>query len=47
MSKEQGPLPKCITKVQALEETVLTLYHPVIHDYFQLFSVNIEYTIAQ
>ena len=30
----------------ALEETVLTLFHPVVHSYFQLVGVTIEDTIA-
>ena len=33
-----------VTKDQALEETVLTLFHPVIHGYFQLVGVTIEDT---
>ena len=35
-----------ITKDRALEETVLTLFHPVVHACFQLVSVTIEGTIA-
>ena len=35
-----------ITKDQALEETVLTLFHPVVHGCFELVSVTIEDTIA-
>ena len=35
-----------VTKDQALEETVLTLFHPMVHGYFQLVGVTIEDTIA-
>ena len=35
-----------VTKDQALEEMVLTLFHPVVHGYFQLVGVTIEGTIA-
>ena len=35
-----------VTKDQALEETVLTLFHRVIHGCFQPVSVTIEDTIA-
>ena len=35
-----------VTKDQALEETVLTLFHPVVHGSFQLIGVAIEDTIA-
>ena len=35
-----------VTKDQALEETVLTLFHSVVQDYFQLVTVTIEDTIA-
>ena len=31
-----------VTKDQLLEETVLTLLHPVVHGYFQPVYVNIE-----
>ena len=31
-----------VTKDQALEETVLTLFHPVVHGCFQLVSVRIQ-----
>ena len=33
-----------ITKDQALEEAVLTLFHPVVHGCFQLIGVAIEGT---
>ena len=36
-----------VTKDQALEETVLTLLHPVVHRYFQLVNVTIEDTITR
>ena len=35
-----------VTKDQALENTVLTLFHPVVQGYFQLISVTIEDTIT-
>ena len=35
-----------ITKDQALEETVLTLFHPVVHVWFQLVGVAVEDSIA-
>ena len=35
-----------VTKDQALEETVLTLFHPEVHKCFQLVGVTIEDTIA-
>ena len=35
-----------VTKDQALEEAVLTLFHPVVQGFFQLVSVTIEDTIA-
>ena len=35
-----------VIKDQALEETVLTFFHPVVHGYFQLVGVTIEGTIA-
>ena len=36
-----------VTKDQVLEETVLTLFHPVVHGCFKLIGVNtIEDTIA-
>ena len=35
-----------VTKEQALEETVLTLFHPVVHGCFQLVGVTIEDTIT-
>ena len=35
-----------VTKDQALEETVLTLFHSVVHGCFQLVSVTVEDTIA-
>ena len=35
-----------VTKDQVLEETVLTLFHPVVQGYFQLIGVTIEDTIA-
>ena len=31
-----------VTKDQALEETVLTLFHPVVHGCFQLVGVRIQ-----
>ena len=36
-----------VTKDQALEETVLSLFHPVVYSCFKLVSVTIEDTIAQ
>ena len=37
-----------VTKDQALEETVFTgLFHPVVHDCFQLVGVTIEDTITR
>ena len=36
-----------VTKDQALEETVLTLFQPVVNSCFQLISVAIEDTIAR
>ena len=36
-----------VTKDQALEETVLTLFHLVVNGCFQLISVAIEDTIAR
>ena len=36
-----------VTKDQALEETVFTLFHPVVNSCFQLISVAIEDTIAR
>ena len=35
-----------VTKDQALEETVLILFHPVVQGYFQLIGATIKYTIA-
>ena len=35
-----------VAKGQALEETVPTLFHPVVHSCLQLISVTIEDTIA-
>ena len=35
-----------VTKDQALEETVLTVFHLVVHGCFQLISVIIEDTIT-
>ena len=35
-----------VTKNQALEETVLTLFHPVVHGCFQLIGITVEDTIA-
>ena len=31
-----------VTKDQALKETVLTLFHTVVHGYFQLVGVKIQ-----
>ena len=36
-----------VTKEQALEETVLTLFHPVVHSGFQFDGITIEDTIAR
>ena len=33
-----------VTKDQALEETVLTMFHPVVHCCFQFANVTIEGT---
>ena len=35
-----------VIKDQALEETVLTLFHPVVHGCFQPISITIEDTVA-
>ena len=35
-----------VTKDQALEETVLTLFHAVVHSCFKLVSVAIEDAVA-
>ena len=35
-----------VIKDQALEETVLTLFHPAVYGYFELVGVTIEDTIA-
>ena len=35
-----------VTKDQALEETDLTLFHPVVHSCFQLDGITIVDTIA-
>ena len=35
-----------VTKDQALDETVLTLFHPMVHSCFQPVGVTIEDTIA-
>ena len=35
-----------VTEDQALEEMVLTLFHPVVHGYFQLVGVTIVGTSA-
>ena len=35
-----------VTKDQALEETVLTLFYPVVHGYFQFIGITIEDTIT-
>ena len=36
-----------VTKDQALEETILILFHPVVKGFFQLVSVTIEDTITR
>ena len=36
-----------VTKDQALEETVLILFYPVVKGFFQLVGVTIEDTIVQ
>ena len=33
---------RSVTKEQALEETVLTLFHPVVHGCFQFVGVTIN-----
>ena len=35
-----------VTKDQALKETILTLFHPMVYRCFQLLSVAIDDTIA-
>ena len=35
-----------VTKDQALEETILTLFYPVVHGCFQLVGITIEDTLV-
>ena len=35
-----------VTKDQALDETALTLFHPVVHDCFQLIGSRIELPVT-
>ena len=40
-------LARIMERYQALEETILTLFHPVVHGCFQFADVTIDYEVTE